>query len=108
MKKIIALILFCILLYSCGEDTPDPCFISKEFIKHDLKYPEEAEFSIADCNKENLSSDTFVVLRKVIAKNAFGVKTAYIYKVTLKFNGGITSDKNNWELIEMRSEEYKQ
>lgn len=106
MKKTLLLVSF-LLIISCRDSEPNACIMSKDFIKEDLKFPNEAEFSSLDCNVQKEGSDLYTVLRKVEAKNAFGVKQSYIYKVTLKFKGGITVDKNNWEVIAMRSEEYK-
>ncbi|WP_278035914.1 hypothetical protein [Flavobacterium nitratireducens] len=106
MKKILFLFLL-INLISCGNPEPNPCLISEDFIKTDLNYPDEAEFSSFDCSTETNSDGSYTVLRKISAKNAFGVQSSYVYKVKLSFNGGDALDSNNWNLISMQSEEYK-
>lgn len=96
---------FCFI--SCGNSEPNPCIMSEDFIKQDLTYPDEIEFSSVDCNSEMNADGTYTVLRKVTAKNAFGVKKTFVYKVLLQYNSGIAVDKNNWTLIDIRSEEYR-
>lgn len=108
MRKLLLLLLTCVLLVSCGGDEPNPCLMSKDFIKQDLTFPDEAEMSAFDCSSETNSDGSYTILRKVKAQNAFGVESSYVYKVRLRFNGGITTDINNWELIGIISEEYRQ
>ena len=107
MKKII--LLFCLfpMLFSCGSDEPNPCLMAEDFIKTDLNYPKEASMSIFDCSKETNSDGSYSILTKIEAKNSFGIKKDFIYKVTLSYNGGITTDIRNWTLIKIQSEEYK-
>lgn len=105
MKRL--LLLLTLLIFSCGSDEPNPCVIAMDFIKEDLKYPEEAEHSIFDCSKESNSDGTYTVLTKVKAKNALGVQSSYIYKLRLKFIGGISVDEKNWQLLKMQSEEAR-
>lgn len=107
MRKLLLILVGFLCFASCGTSEPNPCLMSKDFIKQDLTYPDEAEFSSLDCNSETNADGTYTVLRKVTAKNAFGVKTTFVYKVLLRYNGGIGVDKNNWTLIDMQSEEYK-
>lgn len=110
MKKhlFLALILFSAFsLSSCGNSSPNPCLMSEDFIKSNLNYPADADFNFLDCHSTDNGNNEFTVLRKITAKNAFGVSKDYIYKVRLKFNGGVTVDENNWELIDMRSETYR-
>ena len=95
------------MLTSCGSDEPNACLMSEDFIKMDLNYPAEAEFPFLDCNAEDNGNGKYTVLRKISAKNAFGVESELIYKVELQFNGGVTVDENNWELLSIRSEEVK-
>lgn len=83
----------------------NPCLMSEDFIKRDLKFPDEADFPFLDCNSTDNGNGTYTVLRKISAKNAFGVEKKYIYKVEMRYNGGISVDINNWELISLRSEE---
>lgn len=105
MKKIT--FLFCLIIISCGSSEPNPCIMSEDFIKKDLKYPDEAEFSSFDCSSETNSDGTYTILRKISTKNAFGIQSSYIFKVNLSFNGGNPVDSNNWTLLSIQSEEYK-
>lgn len=81
------------------------CVIAEDFIKRDLRYPAEAEFSILECVRESQNDGSIMVMRKFTAKNGFGVKSEYIYKLYLNFKGGEEYNKNNWELISMEGEE---
>ena len=85
----------------------NPCVISEDFIKQDLRYPKSADFSIFDCKSERKSDGSYTVLRKVSAKNALGVESEFIYKVNFGFIGGSEVDMNNWKLLSIQSEEYK-
>jgi hypothetical protein len=107
MKKIALLIFSCFLLLNCGDDKPNACIISEDFIKSDLTNPATAEFSNYDCSTENNPDGTYTVLRKISAKNSLGVEKEYIYKVKLGFKGGNWVDESNWNLISIQSEEYK-
>lgn len=91
--------------YQINEDS-NPCVISEDFIKEDLYVPSSADFSIFDCNTE-IIDNKYVILRKVVAENALGQESEYVYKVTLGFKGGNWVDINNWDLIKIQSEEYK-
>lgn len=105
MKRILFLPLV-ILMFSCGSSEPNPCLMSEDFIKKELKFPNEAKFSILDCSSEKNADGSYTILRKVEAKNAFGMQSSYIYKVTMNYNGGIPTDIKNWSLVDMRSEEF--
>lgn len=84
----------------------NPCVMSEDFIKKDLRYPNTAKFSTFNCSSEQNSDGSYTVLRKVSAKNAFGVESEFIYKVRIGFTGGNEVDINNWKLIGIQSEEY--
>ena len=83
------------------------CVVSEDFIKLDLRYPSTADFSMFDCTADKNDDNSYTVLRKVGAKNAFGVSSEFIYKVKIGFVGGLDADINNWKLLSIRSEEYK-
>jgi len=89
------------------QSSDNVCLNSEDFIKEDLNYPRTADFSIFDCSVENNNDGSYTVLRKVRAKNAFGVESEFIYKVSLGFIGGNDIDIKNWKLINMRSQELK-
>jgi hypothetical protein len=93
--------------YTNSDDSANPCIISEDFIKQDLQNPSTADFSIFDCSNEKNSDGTYTVLRKVSAKNSYGVEKEFIYKVTLGFKGGNWVDMSNWDLIKIQSEEYR-
>lgn len=105
MKKLILIVLF-IPLLACANDKPRACLMVFDFIKQDLTNPKEADMSIFDCS-ETVNANLHTVLTKISAKNAFGVEKEYIYKVILNYKGGDKLEKSSWELISMRSEEYK-
>lgn len=83
------------------------CSMSEDFIKMDLLNPKTADFSLFDCNTERNSDGSYTILRKVSAQNSFGVEKEFIYKVTIGYTGGDELEKSNWELINIRSEEYR-
>lgn len=107
MKKIILFLCFITFLMSCSSGEPNPCLMAEDFIERDLKFPQEAEMSFFDCSKEENADGSYTILTKIEAKNSFGVAKEFIYKVTLSYNGGITTDISNWTLIKIQSEEYK-
>lgn len=84
----------------------NPCEISKDFIRKDLQHPSTASFSTFDCSSEVNSDNSFTILRKVSAKNSFGLELEFIYKLRFGFTGGNETDIKNWKLIGIVSEEY--
>ncbi|MGL6037546.1 MAG: hypothetical protein ACRC0E_01460 [Soonwooa sp.] len=94
-------------MISCGKSEPNACLMSEDFIKKHLNYPAEAEFPMLDCNVKSDGNGNYTVLRKITAKNAFGVKSEFIYKVEMYYNGAIPEDINNWTLMNIKSEEVK-
>lgn len=88
-------------------DDYNSCDISEDFIKIDLKNPKTANFSMFDCVSEYNSDGTITVLKKVSAKNIYGVEKDFIYKLKLIYKGGNTIDINNWKLISIKSEEFR-
>lgn len=105
---VIALIYYFVQVSDNEDKTSlNPCFISETFIKKNLKNPDDAEFPLLDCNVTEESGNRFTILRKVKAVNSFGVHKTYIYKVELEYKGGISSEASNWELLNMKNEEYK-
>jgi hypothetical protein len=107
MKKLIFLFLIVITSISCGSNELDPCQISIDFIKDDLHNPSTIDYSSFDCSKEFDNINKYTILRKISAQNSFGVKKEYVYKLELKYLGGNQYDKSSWELISIKSEEYR-
>lgn len=92
---------------SCFGSSSNACQMSEEYVKMTLNYPDDASMSFLDCHSEEKGNGTYRVLRKVKAKNAFGMSKSYIYEIVLKYKGGEKVDENNWELISIRHEEEK-
>ena len=66
------------------------------FVKQKIKYPAEAEF-ISEHRGEQLTENKFKVYQKFTAKNAFGVKSTYVYRAIMLYSGdGDWTDENNW------------
>ena len=93
--------------YNNTNEDANPCIISEDFIKQDLRHPSTADFSSFDCSTTKNDDGTYTILRKVSAQNSFGVESSYVYKVRLGFTGGNWVDMSNWKLIDIRSEEYR-
>lgn len=85
----------------------NPCLMSEDFIKQELNYPKEASFPFLDCHSTDNGGGKYTVLRKISTKNAYGMEKDYIYKVELRYKGGISVDIDNWELISIRHEEVR-
>lgn len=81
--------------------------VAEHFIKQRLNYPAEAKFEGSTTKHEYLGGNRCTVLGKFETKNAFGVRSEYVYKIWLKYNGGEWSDFSNWENEKLKIEEYK-
>lgn len=106
MKKF--LLIASLFLISCSGNDPNPCLMPEDFIKQTLSYPNEASFPFTECHVQDKSGNVFTIIRKVKTKNAFGMVKSYIYKVKLEYNGGISTDSDNWSLVDIKWEEYTQ
>lgn len=103
MKRILFLFFALISFLSCedkGATLTRAGIASEDFVKARLKYPAEAEFE-GDIRGESVSDSTFLVYQKFNAKNAFGVKSSYVYKVKMVYLGGDWTDRNNWTYSNM-------
>lgn len=107
MKEVFYLVAFVFICSSCGGS--NPCngakSVAEEAVNKKLKYPDEANFEklSKDCSKEG---DTYVVMGLVTAKNAFGVRTKYVYKVEMTFIGDDYFMYHNWNIKRVRLEKY--
>lgn len=73
------------------------CFIaSQDFVKENLKYPQEATFSNSYVHEIN-GYGNCIIIGQVTAKNAFGVKILYTYKIWMTHNGKEWTDQRNWK-----------
>lgn len=98
-KNLIAIFMVVFLCVSCDDNniTDTKAYVmSQDFVEQQFKYPKEVDFNSEFVFEIDIDG-TYIVLGKVIAKNALGVKSEYTYKVWLKFNSGDWADKNNWE-----------
>ena len=101
MKKIVlitALMCICILSFSQTDSYLKKfrcSIISEEIVRSKLKYPKEAKFN-SDVVHETNGYGKAIVLRKFIAKNAYGVQSNYVYKIWLSHNGKDWTERNNW------------
>lgn len=93
------LMLFSLVCVSC-DDSNKPSFtraaiISEEFVTTRMKFPSEVDFN-GDRRGSETSKNEYDVLQKFTAKNAFGVKVSYVYKIHMIYKSGDWADKNNW------------
>lgn len=111
MKKILFLFLliFCfdVAAQDYSKEKAKSFIIAQDFVKKQFKYPKETSFETLTVKHEHLKPYTCTVLGKVTAKNAFGVKTEYIYKIWLQYLGGEWTDTKNWIQVKIILEEYK-
>lgn len=100
MKKILFLMicLTSLIMYSCDNNKPTftrAAIMSEDYVKVRMKYPAEVEFEGDRRGSEN-GTNEYDVFQKFTAKNAFGVKSSYVYKIHMIYKGGDWSDINNW------------
>lgn len=100
MRKIITFIflLFTLLVVSQNayNDKGKCSIIARSFVEKNIKYPKESSFNSSTVH----STDGYgkaIVLGKFTAKNGFGVKSEYGYKIWLEHNGRDWSDVSNWK-----------
>lgn len=76
--------------------------VSKEFVRTQVDFPEEAEFPVMPVLSEiQEGTDTlYRVVGDVTVKNVFGVKSKHRYIMRLKFKGGDELNPNNWEVVD--------
>ncbi|GHV27483.1 hypothetical protein FACS1894176_09440 [Bacteroidia bacterium] len=79
---------------------------AQDFVKQKLNYPKEAEFN-SNVVHETDGYGKCIVLGKVTAKNAFGVRTEYVYKIWLSHNGGDWTTLSNWSYSKLIIEDTK-
>ena len=78
--------------------------MSEEFVSSRMKYPAEVEFD-GDRRGAETSSNEYNVFQKFTAKNAFGVKSSYVYKIHMIYKTGDWADINNWTYDELTIED---
>lgn len=103
MKKIFFLfVLVCGLFVSCDDNEPTLIragIQAFDYVKEQMIYPEETE-TTSQILGEQLSAKKFKVIQRFTAKNAFGVKTSYVYLAIMLYVGDGESEwtnDSNWE-----------
>lgn len=105
LKTIAVLSILITCMFIACSDQPDTetykirsrcAVMSEDFVKQKLQYPQEAEFSTSEAIHEIGEYGECIILGKVTSKNAYGVRTSYIYKIWLFHNGREWNDINNW------------
>lgn len=93
------LILLSLVSISCDDSNKSSftraAIISEEFVSPRMKFPAEVEYD-GDYRGSETSTNEYDVFQKFTAKNSFGVKSSYIYKIHMIYKSGDWSDKNNW------------
>lgn len=78
----------------------DAYAVAKEFVKPTIKSSQinfpETEFQCAQ-----KPDSVFIVKSYAETKNQKGEKSITAYEITLKFNGGTASNKNNWKMLNL-------
>lgn len=77
--------------------------MSEDIVKEKMRYPSEVEFKDEYLGEE-ISPTQFKVLRRFTAKNAFGVKSDYAYRIYMTFKGEDWAVLNNWEYEDLTIE----
>ncbi len=98
---------FFIYLFS-GADNKDSdhaisaYIVSKEIVKSQLMYPEEADFALLPvlAEMQEGTDSLYRVVGDVTIKNAFGVKSKIRYMVRMKYVGGNDINPGSWKLID--------
>lgn len=106
MKKIFILITLIISMISCEDNKPTLTragIISEEIVKNKMRYPAEVEFDGEYRGKE-VAANEFEVYQKFTAKNAFGVRSSYVYKIHMVYISGEWEDAKNWTYIDLTIE----
>lgn len=104
MKKLLFVLVAMMPLLVLGQDAStnkNRAYITaQEFVKQKLKFPKEADFNNSVVH-ETQGSGKCTVLGKVTAKNAFGVRTEYAYKIWLVHNGKDWTEQSNWRYTKL-------
>lgn len=100
MKKCLFLTTYLVVLFltACEDNKPTfarAAIISEDFVSPRMKYPAEVEFE-GDRRGSETSPNEYDVYQKFTAKNAFGVKSSYVYKIHMVYKSGDWTDVNSW------------
>lgn len=98
MRNFFYLIILLVVVTSCGErpvSLTGAGIMSEYYIKDRLTHPNEVEF-YGGYNGTVENDSIFTVTRNFDAKNSFGVKSSYVYKIQMIYLGGKWEDIKNW------------
>lgn len=98
MKKVLILILLIMSVVACEDNKPTVTragIMSEDIVRGKMKFPDEVEFD-NDYRGKEISDKEFEVYQKFTAKNAFGVKSSYVYKIQMVYISGEWADSKNW------------
>lgn len=98
MKKVLILILLIMSVVACEDNKPTVTragIMSEDIVRGKMKFPDEVEFD-NDYRGKEVSDKEFEVYQKFTAKNAFGVKSSYVYKIQMVYISGEWADSKNW------------
>jgi hypothetical protein len=75
---------------------------SKQIIKTQLQFPEEADFALLPVLSEiqEGTDSIYRVVGDVTVKNAFGVKSKIQYMLRMKYTGGEPTNAQSWQVID--------
>lgn len=80
--------------------------IAQEYVKARLTHPSTADFQWTSISHKRIDASTYQIMQKFTAKNSYNLEIEYLYKIHLKYKGGISADSNNWEETYFKMEEY--
>lgn len=99
MKKVLILLVLAFSIGVMAQNKPTftrAAIMSEEFVKPKMKYPEEVKFS-GDRRGSEKAMNEYEVFQKFTAKNSFGVKSGYVYKIRMIYRGGDWTEKSSWK-----------
>ena len=93
------LMIFSTIFITCDDSNKASftraAIISEDFVTPRMRFPAEVEFD-GDRRGSETSTNEYDVFQKFTAKNAFGVKVSYVYKIHMIYKSGDWADINNW------------
>lgn len=111
MKKILFVLMLMFSISAFAQDyskeKSKSFVIAQDFVKKQFKHPKETTFEKLTVKHEHIKPYHCTVLGKVTGKNAYGIKTEYIYKIWLQYLGGEWAEIKNWKQEKIVLEEYK-
>lgn len=113
----LTIILFLLIAFkACDDDKPkkieemnsEAYIIAKEFMSKTLKAPSTAKFPSSEYKFIASNKTNYCIIKSYVdAQNSFGAQIRTYYLVELKWNEQDWADANNWELIDLQTDENK-